>query len=414
MLLLYTNQKRDNAKRFASLCVISSMVVSSYCFPLDISQFIKENENNRVSENAEIDRFASDCVITIARATESNTTDNPSTKESDADEKGKNDDSVNETTSTEETPDEPVEDFNYQFDSEAVVTKIAFEKTDTIKTREDDKALTGHIKVNYKDIEDFDLSGVKFISEDPTIAKIEYDYCRGLENLYYKLTPVSGGETQIYAQTDDGTICSEHIKVVVKKNEVESIDLEKSVTMKLGESKDLEYILTPESPRNKTLTWTSSDESVVTVSAIGTIKAVDYGKATITATSSNGISASCSVVVSIKEREMNLRYDAYVEDSNHVGNEWYHNIKINGKEKDEYGEETVTLKVGDKLTFDCKSVEDDSVPDVGSKTVKHTVTESDLINGFTVKADVYVKENRGRYSGKKAHVVYEFVYTPAD
>ena len=145
MLLLYTNQKRDNAKRFASLCVISSMVVSSYCFPLDISQFIKENENNRVSETSEIDRFASDCVITIARATESNTTDNPSTKESDADEKDKNDDSVNETTSTEETADEPVEDFNYQFDSEAVVTKIAFEKTDTINTREDDKAIIGHI-----------------------------------------------------------------------------------------------------------------------------------------------------------------------------------------------------------------------------------------------------------------------------
>ena len=254
---------------------------------------------------------------------------------------------------------------------------------------------------------------MSFLSEDPKVAKIDFDYCRGLEDLYYKLTPVSGGETQIYAQTEDGTICSEHIKVVVKKNEVEVIDLEKSVTLERGESKNLEYVLTPESPRNKTLTWTSSDESVVTVS-FGTVKAVGYGKAIVTATSTNGISASCNVTVSIKERNMELYYNAYVENSNHVGNDWYHYSTINGAAYGEYGNETVTLKVGDKLTFYCKSTEEDSVPDVGSKTVKHTVTESDLINGFTVEVDVYVKENRGRYSGKKAHIVYEFRYTPAE
>ena len=401
MLLLYTNQKRDSAKKFASLCVISSMVISSYCFPIDFTLFVEENKNNEITETAAVEKYASDCVITIARATEGNTTDNTSPEESDKD----------ETTSTEETSDEPIEEFNYQIDSEAVVTKISFEKTDTIKTREDDKAITGHIKVNFKDIEDYDLSGVSFISEDPKIAKIDFDYCRGLEDLYYKLTPVSGGETQIYAQTNDGTICSEHIKVIVKKNEVETIDLEKSVTLERGESKDLEYVLTPEAPRNKTLTWTSSDESIVTVSAIGTIKAVDYGKATITATSTNGISASCNVVVRLSQRDMYFYYFQERTDNNKIGNEWEHTVEINGKDISTYKiGATTTLKVGDELTFYCKSVEDDKKPDIGSKTVKHKVTESDLLNGFTVKVDVYVKENGGRYKGKQAHFVNEFQY----
>ena len=410
MLLLNNNHKSNDIYRFASLCVVSSMAISSFCFPCDFS-FFTEDINGFSSETAEIDKFATDCVITLTRATEGNTTDTPSTKESDTD---KNDDSENEPTTGEETADEPVEDFNYQFDSEAVVTKIAFEKTDTINTREDDKAIIGHVKVDTTDLDSYDLSGIIFISEDPTIAKVRFDYCRGLEDLYYKLTPVSGGETQIYAQTDDGTICSEHIKVVVKKNEVEAINIDKSVTLERGESKYLEPELTPKAPRNKKLTWTSSDDSVVSVNDAGFIKAVGYGKATITATSSNGISASCNVTVSIKERKMNLLYNAYVEDSNHVGNEWTLYSKINDVAYDDYGNEKVTLKVGDKLKYYCESVEDDSVPDVGSKSTTHTVTENDLINGFTVKVDVYVKENRGRYKGKQAHTVFEFKYTPED
>ena len=45
----------------------------------------------------------------------------------------------------------------------------------------------------------------------------------------------------------------------------------------------------PENTTDKTITWTSSDESVVTVSTKGIVKAVAAGEATVTATSSNGI-----------------------------------------------------------------------------------------------------------------------------
>ena len=411
-MLLFTNNHKQNASnRVVSLCLVTSMVISALCFPFEMNE-LEEDSKRASSGNGEIDRFASDCVITITRTSEQeNTTD--ASSESETNENTNTDESSTEENKEDALPENP-EEFDYLFESEPVVTKIAFEKTDTINTREDDKALIGHIKVDLTDVDSFDLSGISFLSEDPKVAKIDFNYTMGPEDIYYKLTPISGGETQIYAQTEDGTVCSEHIKVVVKKNEVEAISIEKSVTLKRGESLYLDPVLTPKTPRNKELTWTSSDESVVTVSNVGMINAVGYGKAKITATSSNGITASCNVTVAIKERQMNLYYDAYIEENNHVGNDWYHSAKINGVDYGESGEETVNLKVGDKLKFYCASVEDDSVPDKGSKTVNHTVTEKDLINGFTVKVDVYVKENRGRYKGKKAHIVYEFRYKPAD
>lgn len=54
--------------------------------------------------------------------------------------------------------------------------------------------------------------------------------------------------------------------------------------------------ITPETTTDKTITWTTSDEKVATVSAEGIVTAVGAGKATITATCGE-ISASCEVTV---------------------------------------------------------------------------------------------------------------------
>ena len=412
MLLLNTNHNRKSIISFISLCVLTGMVISLFCFPCYVISRFEEKELCP-SEAGEIDEYASDCVITIAKTSEDEGIDNISSDENNTDEKENGNENSTEDIADEISLEEP-EEFEYQLESEAVVTKIEFEKTDTINTREDDKSIIGHVKVDVIDLDSFDLSGISFLSEDPKVAKIDFDYCRGLKDMYYKLTPVSGGETQIYAQTEDGTICSERIKVIVKKNEVETIDLEKNCTLELGESKKLEYVLAPENPRNKYITWSSSDSSIVTVTPSGVIEGVACGKATITASSSNGVNATCNVIVRLSKREMVLNWNTDIVAYNSVGNEWSHFIKINETVYSEWGEEKVTLNVGDKLTFYCESEESDNKPDVGSKTAKHTVTENDLINGFTVKVDVYVKENRGRYAGNQAHVVYEFVYTPAN
>ena len=80
---------------------------------------------------------------------------------------------------------------------------------------------------------------------------------------------------------------------------VESVSLsETSLTLTLGETEMLNSTLTPTNATVKTLTWTSSDTSVATVSPDGIVTAVSVGTATITVWASDGEhTATCNVVV---------------------------------------------------------------------------------------------------------------------
>lgn len=72
----------------------------------------------------------------------------------------------------------------------------------------------------------------------------------------------------------------------------------KSLVMKPGETHALTATVYPSSAKDKTVTYSSSNTKVATVSAAGVIKAVSAGTATITAKTSNGITADVSVYCS--------------------------------------------------------------------------------------------------------------------
>ena len=75
---------------------------------------------------------------------------------------------------------------------------------------------------------------------------------------------------------------------------------EEKATLVIGETLKLKAELTPEDA-NPTLTWTSSNEKVATVSKKGVVTAVGTGKAVITVKTVNGLEASCTVKVKAPE-----------------------------------------------------------------------------------------------------------------
>ena len=73
------------------------------------------------------------------------------------------------------------------------------------------------------------------------------------------------------------------------------------VELKVGESKELTAEVLPVNATNKKITWSSSDDSILTVDQNGKITAVKTGKATvIVSTEDGGKHAFCNVVIQAK------------------------------------------------------------------------------------------------------------------
>ena len=82
---------------------------------------------------------------------------------------------------------------------------------------------------------------------------------------------------------------------------VTAVTVDETAAMYVGEDKTLTATVTPANATDKTVTWSSDNESVATVdAATGKVTAVAEGTANITATSGNGKSDSCAVTVSRK------------------------------------------------------------------------------------------------------------------
>lgn len=123
-----------------------------------------------------------------------------------------------------------------------------------------------------------------------------------------RVTAVAPGTATITCTTADGTNLSASCTVTVQQLATSvKLNTEKKTIVK-GKTYTLKATVEPTSTSDKTVTWTSSNESVATVSSSGVVKAVGAGTATITCTAADGsgVKATCTITTKIKVKKIKL------------------------------------------------------------------------------------------------------------
>lgn len=151
------------------------------------------------------------------------------------------------------------------------------------------------VTVNPDDATD---KSVTWTSADTNIAKVD-------EN--GNVTAVNGGTTTITVKSADGKIAATCTVAVTVS--VQSVALDKTeVSLVKGQTMTLVATITPSDATTKDVSWSTSDEHIVTVNN-GNIKAVGTGTATISVNTTDGSKvATCTVKV---EKSENIGYHPY-------------------------------------------------------------------------------------------------------
>ena len=133
--------------------------------------------------------------------------------------------------------------------------------------------------------EDVTDKTVTWTSSDDTIVKVDEEG---------NIQALALGEAIITAACGEQ---SATCKVTVNPILAESIALDRTeLVLTIGATDKLTATVLPEDVTDKTVTWTSSDESIATVDEDGNVTAIAEGEAVITATCGE-VSASCNVTV---------------------------------------------------------------------------------------------------------------------
>ncbi len=114
-----------------------------------------------------------------------------------------------------------------------------------------------------------------------------------------EVTGTGVGDAIIYAKTVNGLSSELNAKVIAALANNVEIDTPNGTTVKVGDTLELVGEVFPANAIDKTLTWKSSDEKVLTV-VNGSVKGVSVGKATVTAELSDGKNDTIEITVVAK------------------------------------------------------------------------------------------------------------------
>ena len=129
---------------------------------------------------------------------------------------------------------------------------------------------------------------IKWESSNPSVATVS----RGI------IIALKEGTTTITASTNNGKKATAKVTVTKKVIEPYSISLDKTnATINVGGKVSLVPTITPNNASNKSVSWTTSDPKIATVSN-GLVTGISSGTATITVKTSNGKTATSKITVS--------------------------------------------------------------------------------------------------------------------
>ena len=169
------------------------------------------------------------------------------------------------------------------------VESVSLDKTSLELTEGDKATLTATILP-----ENASNKNISWTSSDERIATVSANG---------EVTAIAHGKATITVTTEDGNKTAKCEVTVNKKiYPVESVSLDKaSLELTEGDKATLTATVFPDNATNKSISWTSSDERIATVSANGEVTAIAHGKATITVTTEDGAkTAKCEVTVKAK------------------------------------------------------------------------------------------------------------------
>ena len=175
---------------------------------------------------------------------------------------------------------------------------------------------------------------------------------------------------------------------------------ESSGTVFVGKPVQLKPVIQPKNAANKKLTWSSSDESIATVSANGQIRGLMPGEVVITAASADGPTVSYRATVKMPPVTLKVTGSAKCIAKNHVGNRWQKEFYLNGEVFKGTGK--VTVENGDTISVGCEILEDDKDPDWDSFMEEIEITPEIMKQGLKIERTLWVTENAGRYAGESA------------
>lgn len=122
------------------------------------------------------------------------------------------------------------------------------------------------------------------------------------------VTPISVGTSTITVKTRDGNFTAQCIVTVNKPHiAVTGISLNQStITLDKNDTYKLTALVSPNNATDKSVTWSSSNDNVATVSDNGLVTAVSAGTAEITAKTNNGgFISQCNVIVRTNDSNIN-------------------------------------------------------------------------------------------------------------